>query len=57
MYSSGPIERVGRRRSAEEADKENQETIMLGSIARWGHNMLLAGLALMTLVLFFALLK
>jgi hypothetical protein len=57
MYSSGPIKRVGRRRSAEEADKENQETIMLGSIARWGHNMLLAGLALMTLVLFFALLR
>jgi hypothetical protein len=30
---------------------------MLGLIARWGHNTLLIGLALMTYVLFFSLLK
>jgi hypothetical protein len=30
---------------------------MLGMIARWGHNTLLIGLALMTCVIFFALLK
>jgi hypothetical protein len=30
---------------------------MIGTIARWGHNTLLAGLALMTGVLFFALLN
>jgi hypothetical protein len=30
---------------------------MLGMIARWGHNTLLIGLALMTYVLFFSLLK
>jgi hypothetical protein len=30
---------------------------MLGMVARWGHNTLLIGLALMTIVLFFTLLK
>jgi len=30
---------------------------MLGMVARWGHNTLLIGLALMTVVLFFTLLK
>jgi hypothetical protein len=30
---------------------------MIGMIARWGHNTLLIGLALMTYVLFFSLLK
>jgi hypothetical protein len=30
---------------------------MIGMVARWGHNTLLAGLALMTGVLFFALLN
>jgi hypothetical protein len=30
---------------------------MLGMIARWGHNTLLIGLALMTYALFFSLLK
>jgi hypothetical protein len=30
---------------------------MIGTVARWGHNTLLAGLAVMTGVLFFALLS
>ena len=30
---------------------------MIGMIARWGHNTLLIGLALMTCVIIFALLK
>jgi hypothetical protein len=30
---------------------------MIGTVARWGHNTLLVGLALMTYVLLFALLK
>jgi hypothetical protein len=30
---------------------------MIGTVARWGHNTLLIGLALMTFVLFFTLLK
>jgi hypothetical protein len=30
---------------------------MLGTVARWGHNTLLIGLALMTFVLFFTLLR
>jgi len=30
---------------------------MIGLVARWGHNTLLVGLALMTLLLFFALLR
>ena len=30
---------------------------MIGTVARWGHNTLFVGLALMTYILFFALLK
>jgi hypothetical protein len=30
---------------------------MLGMVARWGHNTLLIGLAMMTCVIFFALFK
>ena len=33
-------------------DRENQEISMLNNIARWGHNVLLAGAGLLTVVTF-----
>ena len=58
MYSSVPIKLMGRHgRSAVEMRVIRGDWNMIGTVARWGHNTLLIGLALMTFVLFFTLLK
>jgi len=58
MYSPAPIEDMGRRgRSAVTSRVNLGDWNMIGMVARWGHNTLLIGLALMTGVIFFALLK
>jgi hypothetical protein len=57
MYTSAPINDFGRPGRAAVEDQSIQETNMLGMVARWGHNTLLIGLALMTCVIFFALFK
>jgi hypothetical protein len=57
MYTSAPIDDIGRPGRAAVEDQSIQETNMLGMVARWGHNTLLIGLALMTCVIFFALFK
>jgi hypothetical protein len=58
MYSFAPITDMGRRDERRLQMRVNSgDWNMLGLIARWGHNTLLIGLALMTYVLFFSLLK
>jgi hypothetical protein len=58
MYSSAPINDMGRRDARRLTSRVNLgDWNMLGMVARWGHNTLLIGLALMTGVIFFALLK
>jgi hypothetical protein len=57
MYSFAPIKDPDRPLGGTVEDKCNEERKMLGMVARWGHNTLLIGLALMTCVIFFALLK
>jgi hypothetical protein len=58
MYSSAPIKDMGRRGRPAVTSRVNLgDRNMLGMVARWGHNTLLIGLALMTCVIFFALLK
>jgi hypothetical protein len=58
MYSSAPIKHMGRRgRSAVDVRVNLGDWNMLGMVARWGHNTLLIGLALMTCVIFYALFK
>ena len=58
MYSSAPIKDMGRRDARRLTSRVNLgDWNMLGTVARWGHNTLLIGLALMTGVIFFALLK
>jgi hypothetical protein len=58
MYSSAPIKDMGRRDDRRLTIRVNLgDWNMLGMVARWGHNTLLIGLALMTCVIFFALLK
>jgi hypothetical protein len=54
MYSSAPINRADPPRTAVGRKANLGEWIMLGMVARWGHNTLLIALALMTCVLFFA---
>jgi hypothetical protein len=56
-YSFTPIKDPDRSLSGVVEDKCIQERKMIGLVARWGHNTLLIGLALMTCVIFFALFK
>jgi hypothetical protein len=58
MYSSAPINDMGRHGLPAVAIGVNSgDWNMLGMVARWGHNTLLIGLALMTCVIFIALFK
>ena len=57
MYSSAPIKDMGRRGRPAVDEVQNQEWNMIGMVARWGHNTLLIGLALMTCVMFFGLFR
>jgi hypothetical protein len=58
MYSFAPIKDTDRRlRGAVGNYCKIRRLEMLGMVARWGHNTLLIGLALMTCVIFFALFK
>jgi hypothetical protein len=58
MYSSAPIKDMGRRDDRRLTIRVHLgDWNMIGMVARWGHNTLLIGLALMTCVIFFALLK
>jgi hypothetical protein len=43
--------------SRQEENVNSGDWNMIGMVARWGHNALLVALALMTLVLFFGLIK
>ena len=58
MYSFAPIKDTDRPlREAVENYCKIRRLEMVGMVARWGHNTLLIGLALMTCVIFFALFK
>ncbi len=58
MYSSAPIKDQDRRGSPAADEVLIQErNMLLGKVARWGHNTLLIGLALMTAVIFLGLFK
>jgi hypothetical protein len=56
MYSAAPIKDM-RRRESGGGRSVNQEWNMIGTVARWGHNTLLVGLALMTCVIFLSLFR
>jgi hypothetical protein len=54
IYNSGPIEGMSKRR-APVGRQFIKEIHMIGLIARWGHNFLLAGMALVTLAIVYSL--
>lgn len=56
MYSAAPIKDM-RRRGSGGGRSVNQEWNMIGTVARWGHNTLLVGLALMTGAIFLSLFR
>ena len=57
MYSSAPIKDRRRRGFPAAEEVQFQEWNMIGMVARWGHNTLLVGLALMTCAIFFTLFR
>jgi hypothetical protein len=57
MLVFAPIKWASTAMGAGIGGNRNQEIHMLGNVARWGHNVLLVGTGLLTIVVFYYLIK